>query len=123
MLLRVVKRFINLLGALSESIFAQRNAYKVHTAVEGFTVTTYAVNDSEKHFYLHEGGSLGSLEELFTELQTMDEHVFRHHVNAERNDFANWVRDVMHDRSLARNIALSSERDQMLKILFINLFR
>lgn len=83
----------------------------------------YAVSDPEQHFYLLDGGRLASLEELFAELQTMDDNVFRHHVNEERNDFAAWVRDVMGDRPLARNIALANERDQLLKTLFINLFR
>ncbi len=86
-------------------------------------MATYAVDDPERHFYLHEGGSLASLEELFAELQTMEHHVYEHHVNEERNDFAAWVRDVMQDRFLAKNIELCREKDQLLKLLFINLFR
>jgi len=84
---------------------------------------TLAVTDPEKQFYLHDGGSLSSLDELFTELQTMEPHVWKHHVNDARNDFANWVRDVMQDRFLAKNIELCRDRDQLLKLLFMNLFR
>jgi uncharacterized membrane protein YqjE len=40
-----------------------------------------------------------------------------------RNDFATWVRDVMEDRFLAKNIELAKEKDDLLKLLFINLFR
>lgn len=86
-------------------------------------MATYTVTDPEKHFFLHGGGTLTTLDELFAELQTMDRHVYDHHVNEERNDFANWVRDVMGDRFLAKNIELSKDRDQLLKHLFINLFR
>lgn len=86
-------------------------------------MATYTVTDPEKYFYLHGGGALKSLEELFVELQTMEPHVYAHHVTEERNDFANWVRDVMGDRFLARNIELHREKDQLLKLLFINLFR
>lgn len=84
---------------------------------------TIAVADPEKHFYLHEGGSLSSLEELFTELQTMEDHVFSHHVNEERNDFATWVRDVMDERKLAKNIELTKNQDDLCRLLFMSLFR
>jgi hypothetical protein len=85
-------------------------------------MTTIAI-PSDKHFFLCEGGSLGSIEELFAELQTMEPHVYGHHVNAERNDFSAWVRDVFQDRFLAKNIELCRDKDQLLKLLFINLFR
>ena len=61
------------------------------------------MDDPQKYFFLHEGGELKSLEELYIELQTMEPRVFEHHVNEERNDFANWIRDVMDDRYLAHN--------------------
>ncbi len=86
-------------------------------------MTTYAVTDPQKYFFLHGGGELKSMEELFMELQTMDPAVYAHHVNDERHDFATWVRDVMGDRSLARRMEMSRDRDEMLKLLFINLFR
>lgn len=88
--------------------------------IDSMTIT---VADPEKHFYLHEGGKLSNLEELFTELQTMDNHVFNHHVNKERNDFANWVRDVMGERILARNIMLAKNQDDLCKLLFMSLFK
>ena len=78
---------------------------------------------SDKHFFLHEGGSLGSIEELFAELQTMEPNVYGHHVNIKRNDFASWARDVMDDKFLAKNIELCRDKDQLLKLLFMNLFR
>ncbi len=34
----------------------------------------------------------------------MESHVFSHHVNEERNDFANWIADVIGDRTLAREL-------------------
>lgn len=86
-------------------------------------MATYTVTDPEKYFYLHDGGSLSSLDELFTELQTMEPHVWSHHVNRTRNDFSTWVRDVMQDRFLAKNIEMAKEKDDLLKLLFINLFR
>jgi len=86
-------------------------------------MATYAVTDPEKYFSLHGGGTLTSLEDLFTELQTMDQRVWEHHTKQGRNDFSTWVRDVMQDRFLAKNIELAKEKDDLLKLLFINLFR
>jgi hypothetical protein len=53
----------------------------------------------------------------------MEPRVWEHHVNAERNDFANWVRDVMGDRYLAHKISNVTAKDDLLKLLFINFFR
>jgi hypothetical protein len=86
-------------------------------------MATYEVADPQKYFFLHEGGELKSLEELFIELQAMEPRVWEHHVNAERNDFANWVRDVMGDRYLAHKISNVTAKDDLLKLLFINFFR
>ncbi len=86
-------------------------------------MTTKTVTNPEHRFFLHGGGTLSSLDELFTELQTMEPHVYNHHVNEERNDFATWVRDVFGDHFLAKNIELAQEKDQLLKLLFMNLFR
>ena len=87
------------------------------------SVRSYNVLQPEQYFFLHGGGELKSLEELFVELQTMDHAVFSHHVSAERNDFATWVRDVMGDKYLAKNLALAKNRDEMLKMLFMALFQ
>lgn len=86
-------------------------------------MATYAVIDPGKYFFLHEGGELKSLEELYIELQTMEPRVFEHHVNAERNDFANWIRDVMGDRYLAHKLSTVTSKDEIMKLLFINFFR
>lgn len=86
-------------------------------------MATYTVTDAQKYFFLHEGGELTSLEDLFSELQTMEPHVYMHHVNGERNDFAAWIRDVMEDPFLAKNIELRQDRDEVLKLLFTHLFR
>ena len=86
-------------------------------------MATYEVTDSQKYFFLHEGGELKSLEELYVELPTMEPRVWEHHVNGERNDFANWVRDVIGDRYLAHKISTVTSKDGLQKLLFINFFR
>ena len=87
------------------------------------TVINNVVVDPDKRFHLKDGPSLSTLEELFQELQVMDDHVFDHHVSSERNDFANWVRDVFDDKFLAKNIQLAKDKDAILKLMFMNLFK
>ena len=55
----------------------------------------------ELYFKLLPGEELRNVKELAEALEKMSEEVFRHHVNAERNDFANWIRDVFYDVELA----------------------
>ena len=82
-----------------------------------------SVSDAQQRFFLHGGGELASLEDLFVELQTMEPHVYAHHVNEERNDFATWVHDVMGDRFLAHKMTQITQKDEMLKLLFTQFFR
>lgn len=55
-------------------------------------------------FWLNDGSVLKSLNELNTALTKMKADVFMHHVNKERNDFANWILDVIGDKELAQSI-------------------
>lgn len=58
-----------------------------------------------KHaFYLHGGGTLNNLFELAESVESMEEHVFSHHVTHDRNDFANWIEHSFENSSLASKI-------------------
>ena len=48
---------------------------------------------------------LSSLEHASKELKSISPEQFSHHVNEEKNDFANWVSEVIGDQALARNLA------------------
>ena len=77
----------------------------------------------QKKFFLCNGEVIGDVHELMEKLKTMDEGVFKHHVNVERNDFANWVRDVFMDKKLARDLARVKTKESMAKKLFTNQYR
>ncbi len=63
-------------------------------------------------FYLVNGKRLSSLYELKDELKKIDRKTFSQHVNKHKNDFANWVRDIIGDDLLAEAIAsLDNEKD------------
>lgn len=60
---------------------------------------------ADKKFYVCDGAVYSSLYELVDGLKTMNQSTFRYHVNPQKNDFMNWVRDVFGDALLAREIA------------------
>ncbi len=59
----------------------------------------------DKTFYVCDGSVYTNLYELVDGLKTMKEHTFKYHVNHQKNDFMNWVRDVFDDQRLAKEIA------------------
>jgi hypothetical protein len=71
----------------------------------------------DKVFWLSNGQKLKSLKELRNALTSMPDDVFHHHVDQNHNDFANWIRDVVKDVSLANSIQKSTSlHDVLLKI-------
>jgi len=66
----------------------------------------------EKQFWCHDGRYLKNLQELETALEQMDEDTFRYHVNETRSDFSNWVRDVIGDDKLSRDLKKNATKGQ-----------
>jgi archaellum component FlaC len=69
------------------------------------------------HFLLPDGTHVRSLRGLIEALKTMDETTFKSHVNAEKNDFAEWIRVVMKKSKLADAIAKLHTRQGIQKAL------
>ncbi len=59
------------------------------------------INDESKFFRARDGRVLRNLWDLYAFLRSSDDESFRHHVDGTRNDYANWVRDVIMDEDLA----------------------
>jgi hypothetical protein len=66
-------------------------------------------------FRVKSGGTIKNLYELASELSSMDEEVFQHHVNEEKNDFHNWVLHIIRDEHLAGVLAQIKDRRLMLE--------
>ena len=58
----------------------------------------------EQYFILITGVPLKNIKELINSFETMNEWVFRHHVNEARNDFANWIKDVFNEKELSEEV-------------------
>ncbi len=63
-------------------------------------------------FWGRDGTVFRDMKELAEGLAAMSDDVFAHHVNAEKNDFSNWVRDVIKDEKLASDLALATSKPQ-----------
>ena len=70
---------------------------------------------SENYFLLKDGTVIKNLFELSKALERMPEDIFRFHVNKSRNDFYNWVNDIVQDKNLAEQIKNSKDRSVMQK--------
>lgn len=58
----------------------------------------------EHYFVLVNGQPIKSLLELADTLEEIREEVFKHHVNQEKNDFANWTQDIFNEKELAEEL-------------------
>lgn len=57
-----------------------------------------------KYFYASNGKILKSLKELLDFLKESSEEEIINHFNEEKNDFANWVKDVLKNKMLANKM-------------------
>lgn len=71
--------------------------------------------DRSKQFYCQDGRYFKSLAELESGLKTMTDQTFRSHCGGEKSDFSNWVRDVIGDDKLSRDLLKSTSRAQAAK--------
>jgi predicted metal-dependent HD superfamily phosphohydrolase len=68
-------------------------------------------------FWCHDGRILHSMKELGDALNTMTDETYAFHANIEKNDFANWVRDVIKDERLAKDLQKASSQAQAAKLV------
>ena len=67
----------------------------------------------EKRFWLCDGRVLKSLKELREALRYMDNGIFTYHVNENKNDFYNWIKDVIGNEKLAEEIKGKCREDAL----------
>jgi len=69
----------------------------------------------KKQFWCSDGRVLKNLPELKSALERMSEETFRYHSNETKSDFSNWVRDVIGDDKLSRDLQKSKTQAQAAK--------
>ncbi len=63
-------------------------------------------------FYCHDYTIFTDVNELAAGLATMADETFAYHSNLEKQDFSNWVRDVIGDERLANDLARAASKLQ-----------
>jgi len=70
-----------------------------------------------KSFITLDGDKIKNLSELSEKLETMQDKVYKHHVNEEKNDFSKWVNDVMDDEELAQDLMGTEKQEAQVAVL------
>lgn len=71
----------------------------------------------DKWFMLKDGRTIKTVEELKSVLKNIEDHIFFHHVNDQKNDFSSWIRHVFEDHSLADKIIAAKTKEEAIRIL------
>ncbi len=71
----------------------------------------------EKHFKLKIGAKIANIKELHEMLEIISDRNFMQHVTKNRNDFANWIRNVVYDSELADMMQKADTRKKALYVL------
>lgn len=70
-----------------------------------------------KNFFTIDGKKARSLLELRSILSEMDVKEFNHHVTSHKNDFASWIKDILHKDYLAEKLMkVDSKKDILILI-------
>lgn len=79
-----------------------------------------AIPRAEPHnyFVLTTGTALKDYKELADALEEMEDHIYGHHVNHERNDFAHWIADTLNDIELAEKIRGANGKHHMQIVIY-----
>jgi len=73
--------------------------------------------EPEHYFSLCTGGLIKDIKELAFILDYLSNEEFNHHVNANKNDFSRWIRDVFGEEKLAEDLLKTRDRKDMQIIL------
>ncbi len=68
-------------------------------------------------FWCNDGKVLHDMKELVEALNTMTDETFAYHSNDYKKDFGNWVRDVIGDEKLAKDLDKSLSRTQAARVV------
>lgn len=71
----------------------------------------------EKAFWVADGTIIHNIFELAGALQHMKKETFKYHSNKQKNDFSEWIRDVIMDKALADELARTLSKDKAAAIV------
>lgn len=85
-------------------------------SVDAATVYLQDVDPMWKAFWFHMHLVAKSLEEFAEGLAQISDEVFRYHVSGQKNDLAKWVREVIGDAVLARQLDTVATKEEAARL-------
>lgn len=68
-------------------------------------------------FFCKDGQAFDSIEKLDESLKKMSKETFEFHVNSQKNDFSNWIYDIIGDVTLADSLRKAKDKKKVMKII------
>lgn len=65
----------------------------------------------EYKFWVNNGIAIRNVEQLAEALKNMDHETFKHHSNQEKTDFSNWIRNIIGDEKLAKDLTKNKNKE------------
>ncbi len=102
-------------------LFSSVNHYDLQrtNGSECAAVLLSEVKHPDHYFYLNNGAPIRGLCELKEHLSEMDDNTFKSHVNEERNDFSEWVSNIVGDKTLGKKMSELKDKEEMSKAVDI----
>jgi len=72
----------------------------------------------DKVFIMVNGHKLKNVKQLADVMDKIEDHVFNHHVNEDKHDFAVWLRDVFEEIDLAKELADVKDKKHIQLVLY-----
>lgn len=92
------------------------NIHRPRVFVKKVRYVVEAVPD-QYSFYLHDGKTIKNLSDLIHALDSMPDEIFYYHANDQKNDFSNWIRDIISEHELATSISGRNRLDTKKEII------
>jgi hypothetical protein len=70
-----------------------------------------------EEFRMSDGTILKNLRDLIDKMEGIDEETLRHHVDLEKNDFANWLHHVLEEEQLAEKVRSKLAKEELVAVL------
>jgi hypothetical protein len=85
---------------------------------ESVQITIKSDAPETNYFVLCNGKPVKNIRELADVMEELEDQVFNYHVTPEKNDFANWVKDIFKDIELAEKLAGAKDKKHMQLVLY-----
>jgi len=67
--------------------------------------------EESNRFWCNDGSALSNVHDLKAVLMKMSNEAYAHHVTSDKNDFSDWINNVIQDPKMAKDLSKSRNRE------------